>query len=434
MQSKHPKRIGLLLLGCLFCMATHAELNIKELEESDTTTQVEQQEDVPFSDELELSDDESDAAVAEVPITQIRNFIEVFDMVKQNYVAAVTDDELFENALHGLVEELDPYSRYLDAAHYQQLLEFTEGDIAEPNFSLKFNRTSQLWLLDDIGVNSANYRQGLRNGYVVEKINGVRLQSLDQKKLSQILMGSLGSSIKFELNIAGKLQIIEALRDRKISYDVEPYLTNDQILVIKIKAFQQNTTQQVQEILKLYQQQTVLRGLLIDIRDNPGGLLAASVDLADLFLEQGLIVTTRGRIEAPQRFQALPGAISLAYPVAILQNRYSASAAEVFAAAMKEQGRARILGERSYGKGAVQKLFPLKQGALQLTVSHYYTPQGHLIEGKGIEPDDVLTMGSDFTDQQILQNALDTFNRRLPAVEKSDLFIILNISIKFKFL
>ena len=417
MQNKQPRRIGSFLLGCLFCITAQAELNFKELSEKNINN--EERYALETSDDLDLPDDENEP-IAAVPISQIRNFIEVFDMVKHNYVSAVTDDQLFENALHGLVEGLDPYSRYLDPEHYQQLLEFTEGDIAEPDFLLQFNPMSQAWLIEGIKTGSANYRQGLRNGMVLEKINGLRTHTLESKKLNQILTGSFGSSIKLELKLQNKDFSLDALRDRKINYDIEPYLTNDQILVIKIKAFQQNTTQQIQAALSFYQQQTMVRGLLIDLRDNPGGLLAAAVDLADLFLDQGLIVTTRGRVEASQRFQALPGALSLSYPVMILQNRNSASAAEVFTAAMKEQGKARVMGERSYGKGAVQKLFPLKQGALQLTVSHYYTPQGHLIEGKGIEPDDVLIMSNDLTDQQILQQALETFNRRLSAVDRKE--------------
>ena len=407
MQNKSSRQISSVLLGCLFCMAVQAEVAMPNF--SSQTVQNA----MNSTDDLELSESEQDNIAAEIPIEEIRSFIEVFDMVKQNYVAPITDQKLFENALHGLVEQLDPYSRYLDAQHYQQLLEFTEGEIAEPYFSLNFNGISQTWQLDQVEAGSVNYRQGLRNGMTIEKINNISIYNLDQKKIKQLLTGSLGSSVKLDVMIDNKVKYYDVLRDRKISYDIEPYLTNDRILILKIKAFQKDSTQQIENALKLYQNEIKLRGILIDVRDNPGGLLAAAVDLADLFLEQGLIVTTKGRLEPSQRFQAMPGAIGADYPIRILQNRYSASAAEVFTAAMREHQRVRVFGERSYGKGAVQKLFPLKQGAIQLTVSHYYTPQGHLIEGKGVEPDVKLVMGTELSDQQILQQALDLFNYEL---------------------
>lgn len=368
-------------------------------------------------DELSLNDEEADQEdmdqVEDVPIEQIRNFIETFQIIKDNYVDPLTNTELFENAMHGLAERLDPYSRYLDAEHYKQLLDFTEGQIAEPQLSMQFNADQQNWQLNKIVRNSDNYRQGLRDGQIVERINGVNIQALDGRSLRSMLTGTFGSTLSLRVKTDEKVQTVEVVRDQQLNYDVEPFLTDDRILVIRIKAFQQDTTAQVQEIIKIYQQRTTIRGLLIDIRDNPGGLLSAAVDLADLFLEQGLIVTTKGRIDPPQKFQALPSQNPINYPIAILQNRFSASAAEVFSAALKEQNRALILGETSYGKGAIQKLFPLKQGALQLTVALYYTPQGHLIEGKGIEPNETLNISRSLTDQQILNQAVISFERSL---------------------
>lgn len=351
--------------------------------------------------------------VEDVPIEQIRNFIEVFQMVKANYVADTTDTELFENAIHGLVEELDPYSRYLDAANYKQLIEFTEGQIAEPQFKAIFNQDQQNWQISELALTSDAYHKGLRNGDRIERINGINVQPLDQRALNSMLMGAQGSMLSIRIKSAKKSSVFEIIRDRKLNYDVTPFLTEDHILVLKIKAFQQDTTNEVQSILETYAQRSTIRGLMIDVRDNPGGLLSAAVDLASLFLEKGLIVTTKGRNEPAQNFQALPSTHPITYPIAILQNRYSASAAEVFSAALKEHHRAVILGETSYGKGAVQKLFPLKQGALQLTVSHYYTPNGHLIEGKGIEPNYRIEMSRKDTDQQMVSKAVSTFNQTL---------------------
>ncbi|KAA8733160.1 S41 family peptidase [Acinetobacter qingfengensis] len=355
-------------------------------------------------------DSESQTAIEDVPIEQIQNFIEAFQLIKQNYVAPLDNSELFENAMHGLVEQLDPYSRYLDAEHYKQLVEFTEGQMAEPQFSLRFNASQNNWKINGVARNTENYRLGLRDGQTVERINGVNIQTLDQRTVKNLLTGALGSVLSVRIKIEDKTQVFDVIRDQKLNYDVQATFTDNHILIIKIKAFQQETTQQVEKLLNTYQKRNI-RGLLIDIRDNPGGLLSAAVDLADVFLEQGLIVSTKSRIEPAQRFQALPGTYPITYPMAILQNRFSASAAEVFSAALKQHQRAIVLGETSYGKGAVQKLFPLKQGALQLTVSHYYTPNGQMIEGKGIEADESLNMNTNMNDQQILSQALTAFDR-----------------------
>jgi carboxyl-terminal processing protease len=361
--------------------------------------------------DAELNGDE----VEDVPIEQIRNFIEAFQVIKDNYVDTLSNNTLFENAMSGLAEHLDPYSRYLDAEHYQQLLEFTEGQMAEPQLKLHYQVEQQQWSLSKIVRDSDNYRKGLRDGQVVERLNGVNIQALDERTINNMLAGALGSALSLRVKLdENKVQTLDVLRDQKLNYDIEPYLTDERILVLRIKAFQQDTTTQVQDILKVYQQRTSnIRGVLIDIRDNPGGLLSAAVDLADLFLEQGLIVTTKGRIDPPQKFQAFSSPNPITYPIAILQNRFSASAAEVFAAALKEHQRAIVLGETSYGKGAIQKLFPLQQGALKLTVAYYYTPQGHLIEGKGIRPDEHLNMNQMFTEQQVLQQAMLAFEKTL---------------------
>lgn len=421
MQNKlHRTCTGLILSSSLFCGVAFADIQVpddtQEQKHSHTQQLSTNYKNNNSESEGEWVDEDptlEEPVAVDIPIAQIKKFIETFQLVKNNYVAAVTDDELFENSIHGLVEGLDAYSRYLDAEHYQQLMEFTEGQIAKPSFTVEFDKIQQIWRIAALESATDAYRQGLRNGQIVEKINKVRLQDLDQKLIDQLMVGSLGSIAKLDVKIGGASKSFDVVRDKKVEYDVEPYLTDEKILVLKIKAFQKDTTEQVQEILSVYQSQSGLKGILIDLRDNPGGLLSASVELADLFLEQGLIVSTKGRLEAPQRFQALPSARPIEHPVAILQNRYSASAAEVFAAALKEQDRAIILGERSYGKGAIQKLFPLEQGALQMTVAYYYTPHGHLIEGKGIEPNEVIGIIRSHTDGDTLAEAIKIFHQMI---------------------
>lgn len=375
--------------------------------------------DANMEDQLSLDDEElanspDDANIEDIPIDQIRQFVETFQLVKKNYVDNVSNDQLFEQASHGLLEGLDPYSRYLSDEQYQQLMQFTEGQIAKIPFQLNYVPEQHQWQIAGIANGSDAYELGLRNGEVVEKINNNAVQYVDQRTVDNLLTGSLGSVVKLKIKRGNRSVIADVVRDQALNYDVEPYLTDERILVLKIKAFQQDTVPQVQRLLSTYQQRAPIRGVIIDIRDNPGGLLSSAVELADLFLEKGLIVSTKGRIEAAQQFQALASQDPITYPVAILQNRFSASASEVFSAALKENQRATVFGETSYGKGAVQKLFPLQQGAVQLTVSHYFTPNGEMIEGKGIEADRKLNMSDQQMDRQIQEQASNQFGRMIP--------------------
>lgn len=395
-------------------IATESVDDFNPPNDADTVPSDANMEDQLSLDDEELANSPDDANIEDIPIDQIRQFVETFQLVKKNYVDNVSNDQLFEQASHGLLEGLDPYSRYLSDEQYQQLMQFTEGQIAKIPFQLNYVPEQHQWQIAGIANGSDAYELGLRNGEVVEKINNNAVQYVDQRTVDNLLTGSLGSVVKLKIKRGNRSVIADVVRDQALNYDVEPYLTDERILVLKIKAFQQDTVPQVQRLLSTYQQRAPIRGVIIDIRDNPGGLLSSAVELADLFLEKGLIVSTKGRIEAAQQFQALASQDPITYPVAILQNRFSASASEVFSAALKENQRATVFGETSYGKGAVQKLFPLQQGAVQLTVSHYFTPNGEMIEGKGIEADRKLNMSDQQMDRQIQEQASNQFGRMIP--------------------
>lgn len=380
-QVVHALIASLGLVAVLHCPVTWAEPANQRTDQN------------PLPETVAVEEEEQIQPVEDVPIEDIQRFVNVFLSVKDNYVEQVSNQQLFENAMQGLVEHLDPYSHYLSRERYQQLLRFTEGQVARPEFNVGFDPASKQWQIQNLSPKSEYYKTGLRNGMLVERIDGLRVQDLEERRVKTLLLGMLGTSVKLYVREGEQIHILDVLRTEKQSYAVEPFLTDEKILVLKIKAFQQDTTSQVQTFVRTYQSQADVKGLLIDLQDNPGGLLSAAVDLAGLFLEKGLIVSTKSRIEADQQFQAFSSQDPISLPIAILQNRYSASAAEVFSAALKENQRAIVLGETSYGKGAIQKLFPLAQGdALQLTVAHYYTPKGHLIDGKGIEPNIALNM------------------------------------------
>ena len=326
-----------------------------------------------------------DQSVAEVPIESIEQFVQIFGIVKDNYVQEKPDDALFLQAIKGLVGGLDRYSRYLNPEEYKQLLQYTESDLASVDFGLTYDAHTRQWQITHLTNNSDSAKLGLKNGFTLFKLDNQELKNLNREQVEDLLHGSFGSTVQIQLNASSPAMSI--VRNRKLDVaDIEPVLLHNQVLVLKVKVFQQDTANEIKRLIEEYSS-TKIRAVLIDLRNNPGGLLSAAVESADLFLTQGLIVSTKSRSEGNQQFQALPGNDFQELKLGILINNRSASAAEVFTAALKEHQRAVVIGEKSYGKGVVQKLFPLANGAaLQMTVSHYLTPNGNMIDGQGIRP------------------------------------------------
>ena len=245
----------------------------------------------------------------------------------------------------------------------------------------------------------------MRNGQTILKIDNQELKNLNQDQVLGLLYGSIGSTVQIQAENSTSTIIL--VRNKKVETDIEPELLHNQVLVLKIRVFQQDTANEIKRIIDEYSSNR-LKAVVLDLRNNPGGLLSAAVESADLFLNQGLIVTTKSRSEGDQQFQALPSNDFQNLKVGILINHRSASAAEVFTAALKEHKRAWVIGENSYGKGVVQKLFPLPSGAaLQMTVSHYYTPEGHMIEGQGIQPHQTYTLSPETREDAYLEHVAE---------------------------
>lgn len=326
-----------------------------------------------------------DANGAEVPIESIQQFVQIYGIVKNNYVAEKADDQLFLQAIQGLVNGLDRYSRYLSAEDYKQLIKYTESDLARLDFTLKYDESRAAWTIRNLDPDSDSSKLGLKNGMIVYKLEQQELKQLNAAQVEDLLNGSMGSTLT--LQVSPGSSPLQLVRNQKIEVaDIQAQLLNNQVLLLRLKVFQQDTANEIKRYIDEYSPQH-LRAVLIDLRNNPGGLLSSAVETADLFLSQGQIVSTKSRAEGDQQFQALPGNDFLSLKLGVLINQRSASAAEVFTAAMKDHRRAVVIGERSYGKGVVQKLFPLENGAaLQITVSHYLTPKGQEIDGKGIQP------------------------------------------------
>ncbi len=349
-------------------------------------------------DVLTLDDEQS---YAEVPVEAIQSFVQIYGIVKDNYVAEKNDEDLFQQAIKGLVSGLDHYSRYLSPEDYKQLLQYTEGEFASVDFDLVFDPQLHQWVIHGLKPDADSAKLGLKNGVIVFKIDDQELKKLNHDQVRNLLSGAVGSTLNIQLT--DKSVPITIVRNKKIETDVQAQLLNNQILVIKVQVFQQDTANEIKNLIEQYASSR-LKGILIDLRNNPGGLLSAAVESADLFLNQGIIVSTKSRSEGDQQFQALPGSEFQKLKVGVLINNRSASAAEVFTAALKDHGRAWVMGDKSYGKGVVQKLFALSNGsALQMTVSHYYTPKGAMIEGVGIQPNQKYILQPDMKEEAYIE-------------------------------
>lgn len=350
-------------------------------------------------------DDEVEQNYAEVPVESIQQFVQIYSIVKENYVDEKNDEALFQQAIKGLVSGLDRYSRYLSPEDYKQLLQYTEGDIASVDFELAYDSQLHQWVIRGLKENADSAKQGLRNGVSVFKIDDQELKKFNHDQVNSLLNGSIGSTLSLQLAPSSKPLIL--VRNKKIETDIQATLLHNQVLVIKVKVFQQDTANEIKRLIEEHSSSR-LKAVLLDLRNNPGGLLSAAVESADLFLNQGIIVSTKSRSEGDQQFQALPSFEFQNLKLGILINNRSASAAEVFTAALKDHGRAWVVGDKSYGKGVVQKLFPLSNGAaLQMTVSHYYTPKGQMIEGVGIQPNQPYLLQHDMKEENYLEHVAE---------------------------
>jgi carboxyl-terminal processing protease len=346
---------------------------------------------------------------APLPIDAMRRFVDVYEKVRQNYVEPVSDDVLFDNALSGLLNKLDPYSDYLDAQTYDAIVDFTDGELGQTGLGIQQvvmaetstpdssndkitpNGTQNIpqWQITNVPKGSPAAKAGIQVGDILLKIDGKSVKLLNQGDIEQLLRGPRNSVVKLSVMQAGKhardVRVLLAIpEDNAVKALVQP----NGIVAIQLRAFQTQTGTQITDVLDPMYKTGKLKGIVLDLRDNPGGLLSSAIEVANFFLNDGLIVYTQGRGEPEKYYRVITPERYPNIPVSILINHYSASAAEVLTAALRDHLRATVYGTTSYGKGSVQKIWPIGQGrAIKMTVSRYFTPKGRMIEGTGITPD-----------------------------------------------
>ncbi len=325
----------------------------------------------------------------EVSVEDIRVFTAVFREVQRSYVEPVSAEQLMKSAIRGLLLDLDPHSAYLQKTDLQSLTDDTSGRYGGLGIEVQI-RGGMLTVIAPIDDTPAA-RAGIQPGDVITRIDGVAVESENADVAIDRMRGKAGSKVEltvmragqpsFDLTLVREVIDITAVRGRLLAPGFG---------YVRIAAFQTNTaTETAKRIAALIKPGEPLNGLVLDLRSNPGGLLDAAVDVSDLFLESGPIVSTRGRVAlASAEFTANPGDVLKGAPLVILVDGGSASASEIVAGALQDRKRALILGQRTFGKGSVQSVLPLASGeAIKLTTALYYTPSGRSIQAEGIEPD-----------------------------------------------
>lgn len=348
------------------------------------------------ADDVQAGDDrgaaQADAANAKVPLEEIRRYVTVFNAIRQAYVDPVDDHQLMASGVRGLLFDLDPHSAYLEKADAEQFEEQTRGSYDGVGVELQQLPDGTLRVVAPLDDSPAA-RAGLRSGDRIVAIDGKGLKG-GQSDASAPLRGKAGSKVVVRVVREGVHEPFDLtlVRDTIRAVSVRSRMLEPGFGYIRIASFQAGTAADFVKQLDALQQQAPLRGLVLDLRSNPGGLLVGAVQIADELLDKGGIVSTRGRESmGDSRFDATPGDRLHGAPLVVLVDAGSASAAEVLAGALHDNRRARVVGSRTFGKGSVQSLLPLDNGdSIKLTTARYYTPSGHSIQALGIEPDVVL--------------------------------------------
>ena len=319
-------------------------------------------------------------------------FSQVLEKVRTSYVDVPSDNQLQEVSIEGLLDNLDPHSTYLDKDEYKQLQGKTAGNAGGLGIDISINKKAiqVVTTLD----NSPARQAGIQSGDQIIDINYQTIEGMDHKQVTAELRGKQGSEIILGIARPGQSERIEFTLEREIApkSSVRNQMLEQGIGYIRIAIFQQETSEEFKSAINQLQADGPLQGLVLDLRNNPGGLMPISVEVADTLIDQGLLLYTEGRLpDANKQYYATYGDLTNGAPIAVLINGGSASASEIVAGALQDQERATIIGTQSFGKGSVQSIIPLGDGrAIKLTTAHYLTPSGRFIHGYGIEPDIII--------------------------------------------
>ena len=321
---------------------------------------------------------------------QLSIFNEVFNRVKERYVEEVTDKELIEKALNGMLNALDPHSSFMSEDLFKEMQIDTAGAFGGLGIEITMEQgfIKIISPIDDTPAQKA----GVESGDFITHLDGQSVVGLSIKEAVDIMRGEVGKPITITIVRGMKEPFDIVLKRAIIKIQSVKHKVIDDIGVLRVTTFNEQTTTGLKKIIKeLESGEIEIKGYVLDLRNNPGGLLDESISVSDLFLEKGEIVSVRGRDKQDvQVYSAKKGDIIKGKPLVVLINQGSASASEIVAGALQDHNRAPILGITSFGKGSVQTIVPIDSGAIRLTIAKYYTPSGDSIQAIGIEPDVVV--------------------------------------------
>ena len=336
-------------------------------------------------------------------------FGEVLEKINKEYVDEINQSESMDSAINGLLQSLDPYSAYMSPKIFKEMQTDTSGEFGGLGIevSMEAGVVKVISPIDDTPASKA----GIKAGDYIVKINDIQVQGKSLSEAVDLMRGPVGTSIELTVRRRGIKKAITFDITREIIEvkSVKADLIDDNIGYIRLTSFNDNSSLQIKKEIKKLRNNKDVKAFILDLRNNPGGLLAQAIKITDFFLENGEIVSTKSRKEGEnRRWFAKKGDIVNGKTLIVLINYGSASASEIVAGALKDHKRAIILGENSYGKGSVQSIIPLKnKGAIRLTVSKYYLPSGKSISEVGVKPDiEVYEKGENFriktdTDNQL---------------------------------
>ncbi|MEE9342889.1 MAG: S41 family peptidase [Gammaproteobacteria bacterium] len=353
--------------------------------------------------------------LAGLPVDDLRTFSAVFGRIKNDYVEDVDDSDLLENAVRGMLSGLDPHSSYLDDEQFKELQVGTSGEFGGLGIEVGMEDgfVKVISPIDDTPAQKA----GIEAGDLIIKLDDTPVKGLSLNDAVKIMRGKPGSDLKLTVVREGIDQPLKIVITRAIIKvkSVKSRMLDDGFGYVRISQFQSRSAENMVEAisdLKKENESKELRGMVLDLRNNPGGVLNGAVAVSDAFLRKGLIVYTEGRIDDSRlRFNATPDDVIDDAPLVVLVNQGSASASEIVSGALQDHKRAIIVGTQTFGKGSVQTILPLGNGsAVKLTTARYYTPSGRSIQAEGIKPDIEL--------DQVVLSKLD---RKLEPVKEADL-------------
>ncbi|AKG17974.2 PDZ domain-containing protein [Moraxella bovoculi] len=317
----------------------------------------------------------------------LKTFVSVVDLVRREYPDYKNDDELFYHAINGMLTKVDSHAEFLDAKAFNNLQSFTTGNVGDVGITAVWQEDAGRWVVTKVEAESSATKAGIAIGDYLYQIGDVRLTgSQTQNDVAQLLSGILNTKVDVTFSKAGRSKLTKTLERTHSTQSNIEILVRDGIVIVKLPVFQTNTREQI--LNGVSSAGIPVQGMIIDVRNNPGGVLDSAVDVASLFMRNEIVTQVEGRHGIERVMHTSGSPLLDEIPLLILQNRYSASAAEVLASGLQTQGRALILGEASYGKGSVQSIIPIGDNqAVKLTTAHYITATGEKIDKIGVKPD-----------------------------------------------